>query len=55
LEASANDSLHQIAKAIDLYKQFLAAAGTEYPDQASQARQRIAVLAPENKHAVPKR
>jgi Flp pilus assembly protein TadD len=46
LEASANDSLHQIAKAIDLYRQFLAAAGTDYPDQAAQARQRLAVLAP---------
>ena len=55
LEASANDSLHQISKAIDLYRQFLAAAGTDYPDQASQARQRIAALAPENKHAAPKR
>jgi Flp pilus assembly protein TadD len=55
LEASANDSLHQIAKAIDLYRQFLAAAGTDYPDQAAQARQRLAALAPENKHAAPKR
>ena len=51
LEASANDSLHQIAKAIDLYKQFLAAAGTDYPDQASQARQRLAALAPGSNHA----
>ena len=46
MEASANDSLHQIAKAIDLYRQFLAAAGTDYPDQAAQARQRLGVLAP---------
>ena len=46
LEASANDALHQIAKAIDLYRQFLAAAGTDYPDQAAQARQRLAALAP---------
>ena len=46
MEASANDSLHQISKAIDLYRQFLAAAGTDYPDQAAQARQRLAALAP---------
>jgi len=46
LEASANDSLHQISKAIELYKEFLAAAGTDYPDQASQARQRLGILAP---------
>ena len=55
LEASANDSLHQISKAIDLYRQFLAAAGTDYPDQAAQARQRLAALAATNQHAVPKR
>jgi Flp pilus assembly protein TadD len=46
LEASANDSLHQISKAIDLYKQFLAVAGVDYPDQAAQARKRLAALAP---------
>ena len=46
LEAEANDTLHQNARAIDLYRQFLAAAGTDYPDQAAQARQRLAVLAP---------
>ena len=55
MEASANDSLHQISKAIDLYRQFLAAAGTDYPDQAAQARQRLAALAAANKNAVPKR
>jgi Flp pilus assembly protein TadD len=55
LEASANDSLHQISKAIDLYTQFLAVAGGNFPDQESQASQRLAVLAPENKHAAPKR
>jgi Flp pilus assembly protein TadD len=49
LEASANDALHQISKAIDLYRQFLAAAGTDYPEQASQARQRLAALAPRKK------
>lgn len=46
LEAEANDTLHQNARAIDLYRQFLAVAGTDYPDQASQARQRLAALAP---------
>jgi hypothetical protein len=46
LQATANDSLHQISKAVDLYKQFLAAAGGSFPDQESQARQRIAALAP---------
>jgi predicted Zn-dependent protease len=46
LQATANDSLHQIAKAIDLYKQFLAAAGGGFPNQAAQARQRLAALAP---------
>jgi Flp pilus assembly protein TadD len=55
LQASANDALHQIAKAIDLYRQFLAAAGTDYPDQAAQARQRLVALAATNQHAVPKR
>jgi hypothetical protein len=42
----ANDTLHRNARAIDLYRQFLAAAGADYPDQASQARQRLAALAP---------
>jgi Flp pilus assembly protein TadD len=46
LDAEANDTLHQYSRAIDLYRQFLAAAGTDYPDQATQARQRLAVLAP---------
>jgi predicted Zn-dependent protease len=46
LQATANDSLHQISKAIDLYKQFLAAAGGSFPDQESQARQRLAALTP---------
>jgi Flp pilus assembly protein TadD len=45
LQATANDSLHQISKAIDLYKQFLAAAGGDFPDRESQARQRLAALA----------
>ena len=46
LEAMANDTLHRNARAIDLYRQFLTAAGTDYPDQAAQARQRLAALAP---------
>jgi len=46
LEASANDALHQNTRAIDLYKQFLAVAGEDFPDQALQARQRLAALAP---------
>ena len=55
LQATANDSLHQISKAVDLYKQFLAAAVGNFPDQETQARQRLAVLAPDTKHAAPKR
>jgi Tfp pilus assembly protein PilF len=46
LEATANDALHQSSKAVDLYKQFLAAANGNLPDQESQARQRIAELTP---------
>jgi len=44
LEATANDVLHRNTQAVDLYKKFLAAAGGEYPDQESQARQRLAAL-----------
>jgi Tfp pilus assembly protein PilF len=44
LEATANDVLHQNNRAVDLYKKFLAVAGGEYPDQESQARQRLAAL-----------
>jgi Tfp pilus assembly protein PilF len=44
LEATANDALHQSSKAVDLYKQFLAAANGNLPDQESQARQRLAEL-----------
>jgi Flp pilus assembly protein TadD len=46
LGATANDSLHQTRQAVDLYKQFLAAAHGDYPDQESQARQRLAALEP---------
>jgi hypothetical protein len=44
LEATANDALHQSSKAVELYKQFLAAASGSLPDQESQARQRLAAL-----------
>jgi Flp pilus assembly protein TadD len=44
LEATANDALHQNNQAVGLYKRFLAAAGGDYPDQESQARQRLAAL-----------
>jgi tetratricopeptide (TPR) repeat protein len=44
LEATANDALHQNSRAVDLYKKFLAAAAGKFPDQESQAHQRLAVL-----------
>jgi Tfp pilus assembly protein PilF len=44
LEATANDDLHQTSRAVELYKKFLAAAGGNFPDQESQARQRLALL-----------
>ena len=44
LEATANDSLRQTARALDLYTQFLVAAGGALPDQERQARQRLAIL-----------
>jgi predicted Zn-dependent protease len=44
LEATANDALHQNTRAVDLYKKFLAAAGGDYPDQESAARQRLTAL-----------
>jgi Flp pilus assembly protein TadD len=44
LEAAANDTLHQSSKAVDLYKQFLAAAHGDLPEEESQARQRLAAL-----------
>ena len=45
LEATANDALHQSSRAVELYRQFLAAAGGNFSDQESQARQRLAQLA----------
>jgi tetratricopeptide (TPR) repeat protein len=44
LEATANDTLHQTTRAVDLYNKFLAEAAGSLPDQESQARQRIAAL-----------
>jgi len=44
LGATANDTLHQSSKAVDLYKQFLVAAHGDFPEQESQARQRLAAL-----------
>jgi tetratricopeptide (TPR) repeat protein len=44
LEATANDVLHQNTRAVELYKKFLAVAGGDFPDQESQARQRLAAL-----------
>jgi Tfp pilus assembly protein PilF len=44
LEATANDALHQSSQAQENYKKFLAASAGKYPDQESQARQRLAAL-----------
>jgi Tfp pilus assembly protein PilF len=44
LEATANDALHQSSRAVELYRQFLAAAGGSFPDEELQARQRLAQL-----------
>lgn len=44
LEATANDVLHQSSQAVELYKKFLAVAADKYPQQESQARQRLVVL-----------
>ncbi len=44
LAATAYDSLHQKQPAIAAYKQFLAAAGTGFPEESWQARQRIVTL-----------
>jgi Tfp pilus assembly protein PilF len=45
LEATATDALHQSNKAVELYKQFLAAAKGNFPEQESQARKRLVELA----------
>ena len=46
LEATADDALHQNRQAVDLYKKFLAEASGKFPDQESQARQRLVALEP---------
>jgi cytochrome c-type biogenesis protein CcmH/NrfG len=44
LAATANDDLHHSSQAMDLYKQFLAAAHGTLPEQESEARRRLAEL-----------
>jgi Tfp pilus assembly protein PilF len=44
LEATADEALHQSSQAVEAYKKFLAASAGKYPEQESQARQRLAVL-----------
>ncbi len=44
LEATANDKLHQYAKAVALYRQFLTAAAGKFPEEESDARRRITAL-----------
>ena len=44
LEATADEALHQSGQAVEAYKKFLAASAGKYPEQESQARQRLALL-----------
>jgi len=44
LAAAAHDKLHQVKEASDLYKQFLAAAGGQFPDEEWEAKHRLAAL-----------
>ncbi|QNI35371.1 tetratricopeptide repeat protein [Edaphobacter albus] len=44
LAATAHDKLHQVKEASDLYKQFLAAAKGQFPDEEWEARHRLAAL-----------
>lgn len=44
LAATAHDKLHQVKQASDLYKQFLAAAKGQFPDEEWEARHRLAAL-----------
>ncbi|HEY5057306.1 MAG TPA: hypothetical protein VII58_14160, partial [Acidobacteriaceae bacterium] len=44
LEATADEALHQSRQATEAYKKFLAASAGKYPEQESQARQRLALL-----------
>ena len=44
LAATANDKLHQVKLAADLYNQFLAVAGGKYPNEEWEARHRLITL-----------
>jgi predicted Zn-dependent protease len=44
LAATAHDKLHQVKQASDLYKQFLAAAKGQFPDEEWEARHRLVAL-----------
>ncbi|NYF80677.1 tetratricopeptide repeat protein [Granulicella arctica] len=44
LAATANDSLHHVKQASELYKQFLAIAAGKYPDQEWEASHRLIAL-----------
>jgi hypothetical protein len=44
LAATAHDKLHQVKEASDLYKQFLAAAKGQFPDEEWEARHRLVAL-----------
>jgi len=44
LAATANDKLHQVKQARDLYKQFLSVANGKFPDEEWQARHRLVTL-----------
>ncbi len=45
LSATAYDTLHLSKRAVELYRQFLQAAGNGYPDEVWQARHRLTALA----------
>jgi len=45
LAASANDKLHRVRQATDLYKEFLATANGKFPDEEFEARDRLVALA----------
>ncbi len=45
LAATAYDSLHQTKRAAELYRQFLAVAGSSFPDEVWQAKHRLVALA----------
>lgn len=44
LEATAHDRLHHVQQAIDLYKQFLAVANGQFPDEEWEVRHRLLAL-----------